>query len=183
MELLKEKCSVALILASCAVLAVRYGFVAVDSLSIATVGISFDGIKSPNELLVPVLAVSALIGFSICHIQHHWFVLSDRFRAGYKECPEIVELVRSRVAEASGTARYGSPHGGIRGSFRNKFVDLGQFQRDGGALSASVIVRPSTADHARAVRNGIARALAAKLWLGVYGPLVLAAWALVATAV
>jgi hypothetical protein len=183
MELLKEKCSIALILASCAVLAVRYGVVTIDSLSINAIGVSFDGLKSPNGLLVPVLAIAALAGFSICHIQHHWFVVSDRFRSGYRESPEIVELVRSCVRERSGTARYGSPCGGIRGSLRNRPTDLGQFKRDNGTLSESVVVLPSSADHARAVRSGVSRALVPKLWLGVYGPLVLSAWALIAMTV
>lgn len=182
MDFSEEKCAVGLILLSVAVLAVKYGFLAVQSLSIDAGGLSLKGIETPNGLLLPIVACALVVGLSICHIQHRWRGVSDRFRAGYRECRDIVELVRTRVAEVSGTARYGSPCGGIHGSFRNKSFELGRFQTDDGALSASVIVSPSSKEHVRAVKSGLARTLSPRLWLGTYAPLLLGIWALMVVA-
>ena len=182
MDISKDKCSPGLILLSVAVLAVKYGFLTVESLSINAGGLSLNGIATPNGLLLPIAACALLVGLSICHILHHWPEVSERFRSGYRECPAIVELVRSRIAEVSGTARYGSLYGGIRGSLRNKSFELGQFQTDDGALSASVIVRPSSKEHRGAAKSGIARSLSPRLWLGAYAPLFLGFWSLIAVA-
>ncbi|MBI3606884.1 MAG: PilZ domain-containing protein [Nitrospirae bacterium] len=70
MEPLEEKCSVALVLAALAVLAINYGYLAVDALSFTAGAISIAGVKS-NGLLLPVTAIGVLIGCGICHVRHH----------------------------------------------------------------------------------------------------------------
>lgn len=182
MEPLAEKCSVALTVVAIVVLAINHGLVAADTLSVSAGVVSIEDVKL-SGLLIPIVAIGTLVGLAICHLRHHAPFLVERFSAGYREAPPIVELVRAQVAAAAEGTKHGAPYGGLRGSLRIQSQDLGKFTKPSGSLSKSVIITPGQNEHREAVWNGIRRLLAKGLWLSVYGPLVLALWALATIAV
>jgi len=172
-----------LVVTSLTILVVNYGYITADSLSISAGALSLSGIKAANTLFLPILAFSLLVGFCICHVTHHWAELANHFSSGYRDSAGIVELVRSAVAAAANNDSYGSPRGGIRGSFLIRKTDLGRFQISGGGLSESVFVEPNAKTHIQAVFCGLRQSIAPRLWLKVYTPLLLAFWSLLSIAV
>lgn len=183
MKLSKDTCSIALVVTSLTILVVNYGYITADSLSITAGALSLSDIKATNALLVPILAFSLLIGLSMCHVKHHWSEISNYFSSGYRDSAGVVELVRSAVAVAANNDSYGSPRGGIRGSFIRRKTDLGRFQKSGGGLSEPVIVEPNTKAHIQAIFCGLQQSIAPRLWLRVYAPLLFAFWSLLSIAV
>ncbi|MEW6164332.1 MAG: hypothetical protein AB1642_04645 [Pseudomonadota bacterium] len=184
MERTNDNCSIALVVITMIVLAINYGYVDADSLSVTAGWLSLAGVKATNDLFVPILAISLLIGLCVCHVTHHWYEISDRYSAGYRDSPAVIELVRGAVAVAVKNDSYGSPRGGIRGSLvKRRKTDLGRFQMTGGGLSEPVIVEPSCKVHLHAVFYGLKHSIALSLWLKVYAPLVLAVWGLLSIAI
>ncbi len=182
MEPHEEKCSVALVLAALVVLAINYGYLAVDALSFTAGAISITGVKS-NGLLLPVTALGVLIGCGICHVRHHAYDIAYVFSAGYRESQGIVELVRTSVAAAAEDTKYGAPYGGLRGSLLSQSQNLGQFIKPNGGRSEPVIISPDRKTHISAVLSGLRRLLGRGFWLSIYAPLLLAIWALFSIAV
>ncbi len=178
MDLTKNICTILLIFVSIGILAINYQFISVGELSISFGGISLSNIKATNELFFPIIALSLVLGFSICHILHLGHKIADSYCAGYRESPAFVELVRVEVAAASQSDKYGAPSGGLRPSLIKKKFDIGRFTTPDGRNSNLASIKPETRIHLQGIAHGICRAMLPKLWLSVYAPLVFGIWAL-----
>jgi hypothetical protein len=178
MKISKDICTVILIAASLAVLAVDYKLLSFSKLSITIGALSFSGIKSNSDLLFPISAFAVVLGLCFCHTKYVWYEIAEKFHEGYRESREFVELIRNRISEEARTDRYGSCYGGLKPTFLRKRFNLGKFITDDGMLTRSVIIDPDSRIHAKGCMSGIFRALSYKLWLSVYAPIILALWAL-----
>ncbi|MEK6685077.1 MAG: hypothetical protein AABY99_01670 [Pseudomonadota bacterium] len=178
MKISKDICTVILIAASLAMLAVDYNLLSFSELSITIGALSFSGIKSNSDLLFPISAFAIVLGLCFCHVKYAWYEIAEKFHEGYRESREFVELIRKEISEEARTDRYGSCYGGLKPSFLRKSFDLGKFTTNGGMLTRSVIIEPDSRIHVKGCINGIFRALSYKLWVSVYAPFILGLWAL-----
>lgn len=60
MEVLGEKCTLALVISALLVLAVNGGYIDVESLSLSAGALSISGVKAANHLLLPIGAFAVL---------------------------------------------------------------------------------------------------------------------------
>lgn len=177
MQPLAEKCSLGLIISALAVLAIDFELVTLGSMQANFAVFSVEGL-TPTRFFVTIVCIAGLAALALCHMRHHLPQLARMFSAGYREAPSMVALVRATVALAAEDSKYGAPYGGIHGSLIPRSYDIGRFIKPSGALSDSVIISPSHAEHWAAVWNGIGHLLQKKAWLPVYAPLLLGVWAL-----
>lgn len=173
-ELSKNNCSIGLVITSLIILVVNCGYITADSLDITAGVLTVSGIKVTDTLFLPIFAFSLLIVFCICHVKHTWSEISNHFSSGYRESPDVVELVRSTVAIAVNNDSHGSPRTGIRGSLIRRKTNLGCFTKTGGGLSKPVIFAPDAKTHIQAVFHGLLQSIAPSLLLRVYAPLLFA---------
>lgn len=178
MNVSRDKCTIALIVASVIVLTVRFRLVVLGEISLDLGPLSLANLEL-SEILPVIIGVALLAGLLICHVSHQWPLLAERFRRGYRESPRFVEAVRTAVANAAETDRYGSPYGGLNGSFRRRRFELGQFVTPRETLSGPVVVSPDPNTHWRAVFSGVLMALHWKVFAPFYAPLLLSLWALI----